>query len=103
MGARVIFLVRPLPSSPTGSSPVQIGFSVPKKKIKAATDRNRIKRVLREAWRLQKHALYQAVPEGQQLQCFLIFTGTLPLPYPWAELMVHKAMEKLMAQLAKKR
>lgn len=35
----------------------QAGFSVTKKRFKRAVDRNRIKRLMRESYRLQKHQL----------------------------------------------
>lgn len=38
---------------------VLVGFSIPKKKIKHAVDRNKIKRQLREAYRLNKQLLTQ--------------------------------------------
>lgn len=38
-------------------SPVQIAFSVPKRRMKLAVDRNRMKRRLREAYRKNKHEL----------------------------------------------
>ena len=42
----------------TSDFPVQVGFSVPKRNFKRAVDRNRIKRLLREAYRHQKGILY---------------------------------------------
>ena len=39
--------------------PVQVSFSVPKRNFKKAVQRNRIKRLLRESYRLEKHKLYE--------------------------------------------
>ena len=38
-------------------TPSQVLISVPKKKLKRAVDRNRIKRLIRESYRMEKHQL----------------------------------------------
>lgn len=43
--------------------PVKVGFSVPKKAVKLAVDRNRIKRLMREAYRLNKYLISENLKE----------------------------------------
>jgi ribonuclease P protein component len=43
----------------------QVLISVSKRKFSRASDRNRIKRLLREAYRLNKHLLYERLGEKQ--------------------------------------
>jgi len=51
---------------------VQSTFSIPKRLVPKAVNRNRIKRIIREAYRLNKHNLYDAL-ENNKLQYALIF------------------------------
>ncbi|MDP3358526.1 MAG: ribonuclease P protein component [Lutibacter sp.] len=43
--------------------PVKVGFSVPKKVVKLAVDRIRIKRMMREAYRLNKYLISENIKE----------------------------------------
>lgn len=81
-------------------SPVRVGFSVPKKKFRKAVERNRVKRLLREAWRLNKHMLYAVIPPETHLHIFLIFTDkTLP-DIQTANITMIKGIEKLAERLS---
>ncbi len=58
------------------------GAGASKRNFKRAVDRNRIKRLIREAYRTQKCPLQQLITEQKRccLQIFIIFTGKeLPL------------------------
>ncbi len=62
------------------TSNILAGVSVSKKNFKKSTDRNRIKRLLREAYRLHKHKLQEKLGDRKiSLEVFFVFTDkTLP-------------------------
>jgi ribonuclease P protein component len=82
---------------PRGSelSPVRVAVSVPKKRTPLAVNRNRIKRLIREAWRLNKDNLYASLPPEKQLHLFFIFTGN---PNPEFQ-QVEQSVQKIIAAL----
>jgi ribonuclease P protein component len=58
------------------AGPLQAGFSASSRHFKKSVDRNRIKRLMREAYRLQKAPLHEKLQaKQQQLALFFIYTG----------------------------
>ncbi len=49
----------------------KVAFSVPKKFFKLAVNRNRIKRLMRESYRLNKHNLAESVRNNQSSLCIM--------------------------------
>jgi ribonuclease P protein component len=71
---RIYYLVTPLIT--TSLSILQFATGVSAKIFKRAVDRNRVKRLIREAYRLQKQRLQEAVmQEKLQLNIFFIYTS----------------------------
>lgn len=79
-------------------APARAGFSVPKKKMRHAVQRNRIKRLLKEAWRHEKHHIYPLIPTDKQLHLFFIFVGKEIQDWTTTE----KAMSKIIPNLQSK-
>ncbi len=85
--------------NPMGESPVQFALTVPKKKFKRASDRNRIRRLIREAYRLQKPYFYDHLPDQlEQLAMMVIYTSKEMPDYETVE----AAMKQLLRRLSKK-
>jgi len=70
-GMTVIYKFMELPTP----FPAQVMFSASKRNYKRSHDRNRIKRLMREGYRKQKHIVYSFF-EKHQTQCALLFIFT---------------------------
>jgi ribonuclease P protein component len=73
---RVFYVIKKKELKESDAPPLQFGVGASTRFFKKAVDRNRIKRLGREAWRLQKQELLQLLEEqNKQLDVFFIYTG----------------------------
>lgn len=95
---RIVFMKIPVDGdTATNLPPVSVLISVPKKKFHDAVDRNRVKRLVRESYRLNKHVLWRAM-EGKDYRlavAFICLTDTLP-EYK----VIHKSVVKILTRLS---
>ena len=90
---KLIYLEVPFENTPAPSSFV---FTVSKRQFKRAHDRNYIKRLLREVYRVNKHALNEhLLKEGKAMHGCFIFLGLKKPNY----LSLNKNMVNILAQL----
>lgn len=82
--------------------PVSVLISVPKKRFHHAVDRNRMKRLVREAYRTQKGILWDAL-EGRDFRlamAFICITDTMP-SFSQVSKSVNKALVRVSEKLSK--
>ena len=90
---RVLYLF-----SPDNDVVMQVGFTVSTRYFKKAVDRNRIKRLMREAYRLQKNDIISKLEKhNKKLQVFFIFAGNELPEYD----VLYKRMEQSLNKLIK--
>lgn len=83
---------------------IQFGVGVSGKNFKRALDRNRIKRLIREAYRLQKNALYQIVEANNlRLNMFFIYTARELPDYQVVYNRMSVALQKISTAIEKNR
>lgn len=96
---RLVYLTKPseaeaLPAD--GLAPVEILVSVSKRYFKRANKRNRIKRLIREAYRLNKHALWSsAETSGLRLRVAFMFVGKELPTFADVEMALLKAFKRI--------
>lgn len=82
-------------------SPAQIAVSVPKKGFRHATDRNLLKRRIRESYRRRKHRLYYFLREkGISITFILIYRNSKIADYYSIDRAVEEVIEKLCKSAA---
>jgi ribonuclease P protein component len=80
-----------------GKEELKAGFTVSSKNFPRAVDRNRIKRLSREAYRLQKQELETAVTKkGAGFSLFFIYTGREIISYKEVSAALKQVLDKLI-------
>jgi ribonuclease P protein component len=97
---RIFFLVHRQLVSGNKQNLLQFGVGVSAKNFKRAVDRNRIKRLTREAWRLQKNELKEKViTNNTNMNVFVIYTGKEIPDYALVKDKVAVALKKLSEKI----
>lgn len=90
--------------STASDTSLQFGAGVSTKNFKKAVDRNRVKRVTRESWRLQKAPLQELVKEqNTRFSVFLIYTAKELPVYKEVYEKTGKIIDKLCKLVAEKK
>jgi ribonuclease P protein component len=87
--------------TPCKLSPVKIAISVPKKIFKRAVKRNFIRRRIKEAYRLNKHILYEVIEQRITLNIVVIYTSSNIISYAEIEKKIIRVLST-MAEHVKK-
>lgn len=78
-----------------GDAPAQLAISVPKRAFKSAVERNRLKRRIREAYRLNKTAWYEKLHAGdQRIALMLVYVAKEELPFDDIAAGIRKMVKK---------
>ena len=95
---RVFYIIVDLPAEPVA----RLLIAIPKKKVKHAVDRNRLRRLLREAYRLNKSGFIASLEtKSVHLHMALVFTGeSIDFTYRDVELKITACLAKLEKVIA---
>jgi ribonuclease P protein component len=79
---------------------IQTAFSVPKRKFKRAVKRNRIRRKMKEIFRLNRQSLNTYLEKNDiQLNLLIIYLSTTDLPYREIEKHLTRALNNILESL----
>lgn len=94
---KIFFMLDSAPAVSIKATPLlQLGVGAGKKHFKTAVSRNRIKRITREAFRLQKEGLLDPLHrQHRSLAVFLLYTGTELMDFSNIKTSVARIIEKL--------
>ena len=81
------------------TAPAQVAFAIPKRYMKLAVQRNRMRRLLREAYRLNKHTYHEKLrTAGKQCAWLFIYQGKAPLTLAETQQRITRSMDRWLKQ-----
>ena len=102
---RLIYTIEPIESTAANlslTSVLQAGVGAPSRTFRKAVQRNRVKRLLREAYRLEKpNFLSQASLEQKRVNLFFLYTDALVLSQVEIQGKLKEALSILVSKLNK--
>lgn len=102
---RLIYTIEPIESTAANlslTSILQAGVGAPSRTFRKAVQRNRVKRLLREAYRLEKpNFISQAALDNKRVNLFLLYTDALVLTQVEIQGKLKEALSILVTKLNK--
>ena len=102
---RLIYTIEPITSSLDNICPtslLQAGVGAPSRTFRKAVQRNRVKRLLREAYRLEKpNFISQAALDNKRVNLFFLYTDVLVLTQVEIQGKLKEALSLLVTKLKK--
>ena len=92
-----LFRMLYLETEAQGSTPVQLLIAVPKKNLRHAVTRNRMKRLIREAYRLSKHKLIDTYSKaGKHCDIAVVFMGKQCVSQAETHMAINELLDRLI-------
>ncbi|HMC96705.1 MAG TPA: ribonuclease P protein component [Flavobacteriales bacterium] len=81
------------------NAPAQVAFAIPKRYLRLAVQRNRMRRLMREAYRLNKERFYTTL-EASGVQCawLFIYQGKGTITLAETELKITRSLDRWMKE-----
>ena len=96
---RIVWMLSERSQDDDAVPPVRMLVSIPKKRLRHAVDRNRMKRQVREAYRLNKEILWKAL-EASDKRIDIAFIGITDQPV--SSQSVHRSVVKSLVRISEK-